>query len=333
MKFPPTYAVLKQNEFTLANYRLIPIRFEDRTLIKKWRNEQIYHLRQSHILSDENQTRYFENIISKLFENEKPDQLLFSFLKNNECIGYGGLVHINWIDRHAEISFVMDTSLENTSFSENWNIYLSLIEQVAFEQMNFHKLFTYAYDLRPHLYDAIEKADYTKEAVLKEHCFYNNEFKDVVIHSKIRVNELSLRSVKKEDALLLFDWVNDSEVRTNAFNNEEIVWEDHNRWFQSKLNTENTKIFLLLNESIPVGQIRFDLESDNWLIDYSISNKNRGKGFGKKIVQMALSQFDKNSRFIAKVKLENIPSQQVFKATGFEIIDHDDKIVTFSRIK
>jgi hypothetical protein len=36
------------------------------------------------------------------------ESLLFSFLKNGECIGYGGLVHINWIDQNAEISFMID---------------------------------------------------------------------------------------------------------------------------------------------------------------------------------------------------------------------------------
>jgi RimJ/RimL family protein N-acetyltransferase len=119
-----------------------------------------------------------------LFNEETPSQLLFSYLENQICIGYGGLVHINWIDKHAEISFIMNTELEKEHFSKHWKIFLHLIEQVGFEQLNLHKLFTFAYDLRPQLYPAIEEAGYSKEASLKKHVFFNGEYKDVVIHSK-----------------------------------------------------------------------------------------------------------------------------------------------------
>lgn len=331
MLFPSTYRILTKNEFSLGNYRLVPIRYEDRLLIMKWRNEQIYHLRQAKPLTEEDQENYFNSVVAKLFDQEKPGQLLFSFLKDQECIGYGGLVHMNWIDRHAEISFIMDTSLEDTHFSEYWNIYLSLVEQVAFAELDFHKLFTYAYDVRPHLFDAIEKAHYTKEAVLKEHCLFNNEFKDVIIHSKIKQNGLALRPLSQEDALLLFDWANDPEVRHNAFNSEKISWQDHIQWFLGKLATENTRIFVLLSQSIPVGQIRFDKEKDNWLISYSVSNGNRGKGFGKKIVPLALEQFEPGTHFIAKVKPENTASLKVFKANGFKTAEQDSQMVVFSR--
>ncbi|MFN5443971.1 MAG: GNAT family N-acetyltransferase, partial [Crocinitomicaceae bacterium] len=117
------YKCLNQNEFNFNEYKIVPIRFEDRLDIMKWRNEQIYHLRQVKPLTIDDQNNYFNNVISKLFEQEKPNQLLFSFLKNDVCIGYGGLVHINWIDKNAEISFIMNTELEEDYFEKNWSIY------------------------------------------------------------------------------------------------------------------------------------------------------------------------------------------------------------------
>jgi RimJ/RimL family protein N-acetyltransferase len=51
--------------------------------------------------------------------------------------------------------------------------------------MKFHKIFTYAFDLRPHLYKILEENDYQNEARLKEHCFYKGKYIDVIIHSKI----------------------------------------------------------------------------------------------------------------------------------------------------
>src|SRR5690606_14503527 len=134
----------------------VPIRYEDRLAIMKWRNEQIYHLRQNKPLTIEDQENYFKNTISRLFDQERPDQILFSYLKGGHCIGYGGLVHINWIDRNAEVSFIMDSALESTEFSFHWDTFLSLISEVAFNELSLHKIYTYAFDLRPHLYKILE---------------------------------------------------------------------------------------------------------------------------------------------------------------------------------
>jgi len=180
------YKILDQQSFSSEKYTLVPIRMEDRFDIMKWRNEQIYHLRQAEPLTEGEQNWYFDHVVAKLFDSEKPSQLLFSFLADNKCIGYGGLVHINWLDKHAELSFIMATDLEEDNFDAIWSAYLPLIEEVAFRNLDFHKLFVYAFDLRPHLYKSLEKNGYFQDARLKDHCFFQGEFKDVVIHSKLR---------------------------------------------------------------------------------------------------------------------------------------------------
>ena len=179
-----SYKVLNKQIFISDKYSLVPIRFEDRHAIMKWRNEQIYHLRQAKPLTKEDQDAYFENVIAKLFEEDHPNQILFSFLENGDCIGYGGLVHINWIDQNAEISFIMNTVLEENRFNEIWTAYLSLIEKVAFHELKLHKIFTYAFDLRPQLYEVLLYSKFIEEVRLKEHCFFNGKFIDVLIHSK-----------------------------------------------------------------------------------------------------------------------------------------------------
>lgn len=179
----PSYICLKQQEYHLANYSIEPLRYEDRFLIMKWRNEQIYHLRQERPLTEVDQQLYFDNVVSKLYDNPKPDQILFSYLDKGVCIGYGGLVHINWIDRNGEISFIMNTQLEAEQFAEHWSNYLSMLKIVAFDDLGLHKIYTYAFDLRPHLYTMLEENGFTQEATLKEHCLFNGVYKDVVLHS------------------------------------------------------------------------------------------------------------------------------------------------------
>ena len=187
MHFPNKYNCLNQNEFVIENYKLVPIRFKDRLAIMKWRNEQIYHLRQDLPLTLKKQDDYFNNVISNLFEQDMPRQILFSYLKKNRCIGYGGLVHINWIDKNAEVSFIMETRLEENFFNLHWSKFLKMIESLAFKELNLKKLYVYAFDLRPNLYEVLLDSGYFKDAVLKQHCCVNGKYLDVVIHSKINL--------------------------------------------------------------------------------------------------------------------------------------------------
>ena len=312
------YRILNKQIFTKGEFSIVPIRFEDQLDIMKWRNEQIYHLRQARPLTAQDQNSYFENVVSKLFDVEKPNQILFSFLRNKTCIGYGGLVHINWIDKHAEISFVMNTKLESDNFISLWQDFLSLIEKVAFGQINLHKIFTYAYDLRPKLYTALEEIGFSKEATLKEHCFFDGRFIDVIIHSKTIGVDLTIRPALENDVELLFNWANDSSVRQNSINTATIEWSDHKKWFSSRINNKKCKIFILENYQNPIGQIRFEDKDDAWEIDYSINSSNRGKGFGKKIINMGIRQLPEGTLLKAIVKKENIASCKVFEKSGFE---------------
>ncbi|OGS77247.1 MAG: hypothetical protein A3D31_09530 [Candidatus Fluviicola riflensis] len=314
------YNCLIKNHFSFQEYRIEPIRDEDMYSIMAFRNEQLFHLRQSEPLTKEQQEHYFGTVIKALFEAEKPDQLLFSFFHNDVFVGYGGVVHINWLDRHAEISFVMDTSLESTRFESYWQAFLTLIEQVAFEELRFHKLFTYAYNLRPNLYVTIEKANYKQEAILKEHCLFNGEYIDVYIHSKTNtpIFESILRPVNENDTKALFNWVNDPEVRFNSIQQEPILWEDHLQWFRRKLQDDATHMFLLEYAGKAVGQIRIDQSEEYHYIGYSIDNNYRGKGFGKCIVAQLLKMHPTLS-FAAVVKKTNIPSIRIFESLGFEL--------------
>lgn len=180
-----SYQSLSKQIFEFEKYKIVPVRYEDRINIMKWRNDQIYHLRQNKPLTIGDQENYFKNIVAKLFDQEQPDQILFSYLENDTCIGYGGLVHINWIDKNAEISFIMNTDFEKNNFEKHWCIYLNLIEKVAFKELKLHKIFAYAFDLRPYLYEVLSKSTFEEEARLKEHCLFDGKYLDVVIHSKI----------------------------------------------------------------------------------------------------------------------------------------------------
>ena len=109
-----SYKCLVRQKIAEGRYNIQPLRDEDRYAIMEWRNEQRFHLRQRCVLTKQQQDLYFQNVVAQLFDNQTPDQLLFSYMEDDKCIGYGGLVHINWEDRHAEISFLTSASFESS---------------------------------------------------------------------------------------------------------------------------------------------------------------------------------------------------------------------------
>lgn len=316
------YRCLNTQTFEVGQYKLVPLRDEDKYNIMQWRNEQIYHLRQKEPLTLQKQEWYFENIISKLFDEEKPFQLLFSYLEGNVCIGYGGLVHINWEDKNAEVSFLMNTKIENQFFDFHWKTYLELLESVAFKELNFRKIYTYAFDLRPQLYKVLIDKGFLLEARLKEHCLFEKKFIDVLIHSKWNTH-LVLRQANVDDLGLYYDWANETDVRNQSFNNQIISLESHTKWFYKKINDHNCVMIVGEIAGISVGQVRFenDLTNKISVIGISIDKNNRGKGISNELLLQASNYFfDIFSEFTinAYIKETNLKSIHTFIKAGFQ---------------
>jgi RimJ/RimL family protein N-acetyltransferase len=327
------YKSLKKQIFISEQYSLVPLRMEDRYRIMKWRNEQIYHLRQSKPLTEKDQENYFESVVSSLFEQEKPNQILFSLLKNNECIGYGGLVHINWIDQHAEVSFIMDTSLEKNQFEKLWTVFLYLLEDVAFHELKFHKLNTYAFDVRPHLYKVLEDNLFIEEARLKEHCYYKGQFIDVLLQGKIN-EDLKLQKATTEDLELTFNWAKNPIIRKYAFQQNEIQFDEHKVWFMKQLADENTIYFILRKNKMALGSIRINKDGQGiGLISYHVDPKYHGNNLGSKMLKLAIREIRINNpeimRIIGYVMPENLASIKIFEKLNFNLFESTNNHLGF----
>lgn len=139
---------------------------------------------------------------------------------------------------------------------------------------------------------------------------------------------LELRKVQEKDIEFLFELANDQNVRDNSFKSDTIGWAEHQIWFNSKIRSNTTKMYILLKNNLPVGQIRFDLVNREWNIDYSILANHRGLGLGKKIISMGIDKLNKPSSISAEVKKSNVPSKKIFESLGFKIsIDKEEYII------
>ncbi len=96
-----------------------------------------------------------------------------------------------------------------------------------------------------------------------------------------------LRQAGREDAELFFKWVNEPAVRANSFNTERISWKIHQKWFERALADDEVRIYVLMQDNLPVGQVRLAFENSKWQISYSIASAYRGQGYGKIILLLA----------------------------------------------
>ena len=253
---------------------------------------------------------------------------MFSFLRNDKCIGYGGIVHINWQSHQAEVSFIMAKELEADNFETNWLTFLHLLEKIAFTDLYLNSLFTYAYDLRPHLYKAIENAGFQQTKRLEKEQLVEGKLVDVVIHTKN--NPLKLREATKNDVDLTFRWASDTNIRKYSFQQEAITQEMHYAWYNSKINDPDCLYLLLEKDSEVIGSIRYDINTENEaIISYLIENNYHGQGYGNAILSLSLGvlteKYPRLKQLIGFVVPENIASRKIFERQGYLLDSSDQK--------
>ena len=138
------------------------------------------------------------------------------------------------------------------------------------------------------------------------------------------MTKITHRKANEEDVMLYFNWANDVAVRQNAISTEPILLENHQKWFFSRLERLSTSMYIFEKENTVFGQVRFDIEGDSAIIDYSIDKKYRGQGLGSKILELAIDIFKKEftgdyKNITGTVKESNIPSAKVFERLDFEL--------------
>jgi RimJ/RimL family protein N-acetyltransferase len=130
---------------------------------------------------------------------------------------------------------------------------------------------------------------------------------------------LRVRPATAKDILYYFSWANDPETRKNAIHSEPIRWETHMKWYQSKLHAKDSHLFMLKVGELPVGQIRFDINGNEALVDYSLDPIVRGRGWAEKLIKLGIDMMQKTKpiRICAVVKAGNHASSSAFLRAGF----------------
>jgi UDP-2,4-diacetamido-2,4,6-trideoxy-beta-L-altropyranose hydrolase len=153
------------------------------------------------------------------------------------------------------------------------------------------------------------------------------------ILSTMAENTLLLRKAREDDCKRIWEWANEEDVRKWSFNSRAIPWQDHQKWFDRKLNDANCFHFIATDLSgNAVGQIRFDISDDIAEAHITVDRDIRGRGAGSHLLRAGVDKLCDHVTLKCirgHVLPENIASIRAFKNAGF----HEKGIVTDHGVK
>ena len=166
-----------------------PIHADDIEAIRQWRNAQLDVLRQPRPISPEEQERYFATYIWSTMGAARPSQILVSYFDGGRHIGYGGLVHIAWEHKRAEVSFLLDPAraADPARYRADFIAFLKLIQDLAFHGHGLQRLYTETYAMRTEHMAVLEAAGFEREGVMRRHVLIGGRPVDSIIHGCLNV--------------------------------------------------------------------------------------------------------------------------------------------------
>lgn len=147
---------------------------------------------------------------------------------------------------------------------------------------------------------------------------------------------LEFKRFRIDDINILYNWANDPETRMNSFHSDKIVYDEHVKWCETRLDVDNIAIYIVYKNDIPVGQLRLEYVDKKAYISYSVDKRYRGIGLGKKIIE----SIEKNELYkghhiielIGEVKEDNLASQKVFEYCLYTKYSKNNRIVFVKRL-
>lgn len=147
---------------------------------------------------------------------------------------------------------------------------------------------------------------------------------------------LAVRKARHSDESLLLEWANDPVTRAQAFSTAPIAADTHAGWLGNRLQScESHHLYIVeTSEAEPIGQVRFDLDNGDWIVDYSLAPDFRGRGLGRRLLESAMLQLlaEENGPFVVgRVKVGNLASRRVFESLAFSVEQENSDTLKFAR--
>ena len=186
-----SYICMPRPEISDAELLVRAVEPVDIEAIRIWRNAQMEVLRQKAEVSASQQAEYYSRHVWPEKSCEKPSNILLAIIRAGCLIGYGGLVHVAWEHRRAEVSFLLAPELELDADTRAvlFNCFLRLMKTLAFEDLGLARLFTETYATRRRHIETLESCGFIREGRQRHHVQIEDVPVDSLIHGVLATDE------------------------------------------------------------------------------------------------------------------------------------------------
>jgi RimJ/RimL family protein N-acetyltransferase len=135
--------------------------------------------------------------------------------------------------------------------------------------------------------------------------------------------DITLRTVRLEDAADLLEWKNDPDTRRFSIVTEEpIEWLAHLKWLDKRIR--QLGFFVIVAGQVKCGDVRFDIGKDEIEVSIRIGRPFRNRGIATAVIGLAcpLMQHCHALPLIAKVVQGNNASLRLFTKFDFRVVEH-----------
>lgn len=240
--------------------------------------------------------------------NKLPVQLLAN-LNANEMVAYM---------KKAQIAITPPSSISYEYLSVGGHLYLVQIadNQKSIKQFLIEKQL--AFDFK----DFGKTSTKTLATSVKKQQLYFDGRQAKRFLKIIHATQVQLYTAMATDCQQIYDWANHPSVRQQSFNIASIPFENHQKWFDSKLKDTNCHFYIGRLNGIPFGTIRFDIKNHQATISYSIAKQFRGQGLGTLLLKLGKKKLVETgtplNEIIGFVKKENKASQFAFLKLDYQ---------------
>ena len=145
-------------------------------------------------------------------------------------------------------------------------------------------------------------------------------------------NQIYIRRVEFKDQALLLNWANQQVLEKTKINTRKLIKiEEHKKWFLKILKDQNSYLWIIYNNTKPIGQLRIEWRKNNHEIDIFITKEFRKFGLGSAALKKGLEKLkqDNHKKIIARVKGNNEVSKKFFKNFGFKVLELNDDDLSY----
>jgi UDP-2,4-diacetamido-2,4,6-trideoxy-beta-L-altropyranose hydrolase len=138
-------------------------------------------------------------------------------------------------------------------------------------------------------------------------------------HGKSGSSPVDLKAAAKDDCQYVYELQADTNVRKFFRTPEVPKTNEHEEWFNKKLNSDNSVLFIITKEYENVGMVRIDgLLEDATEVSIIVSSSFKGQGIAQQAISI-LIEILPSQILKAFVHHKNIASQKVFEKMGFKL--------------